>query len=86
MLKSAALVPVMAGEFVRVTLDAVPLLSVAVMGEQIPKVVDGNTTGLGEKAKTVLPVPVNIDIDGAPSWSGVGNLQLPGTRARSLRK
>lgn len=67
MLKSPAFAPVIVGVFVSVTFDAVPLLRVAVMDEvNPPSVVDGNTTGLGENARMVLPVPVRFTVIGLP--------------------
>src|ERR1700686_5193882 len=65
----------MAGEFVRVTFDAGPLLSVTEINEELPTAIDGNTTGLGENARTVLPVPVKFTLMGLPlgTVKGINN-------------
>ena len=65
MLKSEALAPETVGVFVTVTLEAVPFVNVAVMGDaKPPSAVDGKTTGLGANATPVLPVPVRFAVIG----------------------
>jgi len=67
MLKSEGLVPVIAGVFVIVTPLPVPFVRIAVMGDTKPPTgVEGNTTGLGANATTVLPVPVRVALTGLP--------------------
>ena len=57
----------MVGVLVRVTFDAVPFVSVAVMDDvNPPKETEGKTTGLGENAKIVLPVPERFTLMGLP--------------------
>lgn len=71
MLKSEALVPVTEGVFVMVTELPVPFVRNADMGDaNPPRAVDGNVTGLGEKATTVLPVPVRFTMSGLGKPAG----------------
>ena len=65
MLKSEALVPVTVGVFVIVTELPLPFVRIAVMGDaKPPKGVEGNVTGLGANATTMLPVPVRFAVIG----------------------
>ena len=68
MLKSPAFVPVTVGTLVIVTLAAVPLLSVTLIGDTNPVVNETvpNATGLGDNATTLLPVPVRFTSIGLP--------------------
>jgi len=74
MLKSEGLVPVIVGVFVIVTELPVPLVRNELMaGVKPPRAVDGNVMGLGEKATTVLPVPVRFMVIGLPDGPVNGN-------------